>query len=227
MPCGINQTWICEEYLSWSLDIWHKGSIWHLDDMYKCYRIVINVMDRSNFDRFNSVNKIVKKMSQKRKTSYPKYKRRLMWTKYGQRHENNAFEYAQNMRIGIILHMRKVLSGNLLCIETFNAQTDLCRRSPCFHMAQPVYERSSGSGRAHRPSKHTTSKQRRYNVAATSWRYSDFVTTLFRHCVFAGGVLLVVFFCFSISVISSCRVLIVVSSLYSFFYVFEDIAQMS
>ena len=42
------------------------------------------------------------------------------------------------------------------------------------------------------------------------------------------GVQLLVFFCFSISVISCCRVLIVVSSLYSFdFYVLEDIALMS
>ena len=36
------------------------------------------------------------------------------------------------------------------------------------------------------PSKHTTSQKRRYNVAATSWRCSDVVTTLLRRCVFAG-----------------------------------------
>ena len=30
----------------------------------------------------------------------------------------------------------------------------------------------------YQPSKHTTSQQRRYNVAATSWRCSDVVTTL-------------------------------------------------
>ena len=35
------------------------------------------------------------------------------------------------------------------------------------------------------PSKHTTSQQRRYNVAATSRRCSDVVTTLFVRCVFA------------------------------------------
>ena len=36
------------------------------------------------------------------------------------------------------------------------------------------------------PSKHTMSQQRRYNVAATSRRCSDVVTTFLRHCVFAG-----------------------------------------
>ena len=34
--------------------------------------------------------------------------------------------------------------------------------------------------------KHATSHQRRYNVAATSRRWSDVVTTLLRRCVFAG-----------------------------------------
>ena len=39
------------------------------------------------------------------------------------------------------------------------------------------------------------------------------------------GVQLLVFFCFSISVISCCRVLIVISSLYAFdFYVLGDVA---
>ena len=33
---------------------------------------------------------------------------------------------------------------------------------------------------------HTTSQQRRYNIAATSWRCSDVVTTLLWRCVFAG-----------------------------------------
>ena len=31
----------------------------------------------------------------------------------------SAFEHAQNMRIHIILHMRKVSAGQLLSIETF------------------------------------------------------------------------------------------------------------
>ena len=39
------------------------------------------------------------------------------------------------------------------------------------------------------PSKHTTSPQRRYNVAATSRRCSDVVTTLWRRCVFTGTLL--------------------------------------
>ena len=38
------------------------------------------------------------------------------------------------------------------------------------------------------PNKHTTSQERRYNVAATSRRCSDVVTTLLRHCVFAGRI---------------------------------------
>ena len=36
------------------------------------------------------------------------------------------------------------------------------------------------------PSKHTTSQQMRYNVAATSWRCWNVVTTFWRRCVFAG-----------------------------------------
>ena len=36
------------------------------------------------------------------------------------------------------------------------------------------------------PDKHVTSQQRRYNVAATSRRCSDVVTTLLIRCVFAG-----------------------------------------
>ena len=36
------------------------------------------------------------------------------------------------------------------------------------------------------PSKHTTSQERRYNVAATSRRCRDVVSTLFGRCVFAG-----------------------------------------
>ena len=36
------------------------------------------------------------------------------------------------------------------------------------------------------PSKHTTWLQHRYNVAATSRRCKDVVTTLLRRCVFAG-----------------------------------------
>ena len=36
------------------------------------------------------------------------------------------------------------------------------------------------------PSNHTTSQQRRYNIAATSRRCSDVVTTLLLRCVFAG-----------------------------------------
>ena len=38
----------------------------------------------------------------------------------------------------------------------------------------------------HLPSKHTRSQERHYNVAATSRRCSDVVTTLLRCCVFAG-----------------------------------------
>ena len=38
------------------------------------------------------------------------------------------------------------------------------------------------------PSKHTTSQQRRYNVAATSWHCSDVVTAFLRRCVFAGKI---------------------------------------
>ena len=37
------------------------------------------------------------------------------------------------------------------------------------------------------PSKHTMSQKRRYNVAATSRRCSDVVTTLLRRCAFAGN----------------------------------------
>ena len=39
----------------------------------------------------------------------------------------------------------------------------------------------------HQPGKHTTSQKRRYNVAATSWRCSDVVTTLWRRYAFAGS----------------------------------------
>ena len=51
-------------------------------------------------------------------------------------------------------------------------------------MSASIYSNTIYIGRL--PSKHTASLQRRYNVAATSRRCSDVVTTLLRHCVFAG-----------------------------------------